>query len=171
MGNAIGILMFFVGIAGCLYNWLEMQKEREKRLDEVLLFLQKCVFAMENEKIRITTYFKEYRSKDKVLNETLQEVANQLAMCMYPMGIEVWKNVLGEKKREWDFTEESFQILENAGVGFFGTKKEENISFLKKSICELEIQKKKEKEKNMQERKVWVPVSVLGGIMLMIIFV
>lgn len=171
MGNVVGISLLFGGITGFVYSWLESRREREKRLDEVLLFLQKCVFAMESEKIRIITYFKEYRSKDKVLNSSLYEVANRLSMCMYPTGIEVWRDVLWEKKREWDFTEESFQILQKAGEGFFGTKREENITFLKKSICELEMQRTKEKEKNVQERKVLVPVSVLGGIMLMIIFV
>lgn len=171
MGNAIGIVLLFGGIAGCVYSWMESQQEREKRLDEVLMFLQKSVFAMENERVRIITYFREYRSKDKVLNDSLQEVANRLSMCMYPSGDVVWNEVFGEKKGEWDFTEECFQIVQKAGVGFFGTKREENISFLKKSIQELEIQRTKEKEKNIQERKVWVPVSVLGGIMLMIIFV
>lgn len=171
MGNAIGMILLFGGIAGSVYSWLESGRNREKRLDEALLFLQKCSFAMDNERVKIITYFKEYRSKDKVLNDSLQEVANRLSMCMYPSGIQVWRDVLFEKKEDWDFSEESFFILQKAGEGFFGAKREENISFLKKSICELEMQRTKEKEKNIQERKVWVPVSVLGGIMLMIIFV
>jgi len=61
-------------------------------------------------------------------------------------------------------------LLIRAGEGFFGRTCEENLCFLQKVIEELEIERKKSKEADKNERKVWIPVSMLGGIMLTILF-
>ena len=72
--------------------------------------------------------------------------------------------------RSWNLSQEVFSIIVQAGNGFFGRSREENISFLKKSLTELEIQQVNMKEKDAQERKVWVPVGMLGTMMLAILF-
>ncbi len=57
------------------------------------------------------------------------------------------------------------------GRGFFGKKRGENLCFLKRDLCDLERMLKEKKETDARERKVWIPVGMLGGIMLMIILV
>lgn len=171
MGKIIGIILILGGIAGGLYQWMEIQKERQKRVEEFSLFLHKSMFAMETEKIKVIDYFAKYISQDSRITESLHEIASRLKQNIYPNGQLVWEEVLKEKEQEWNLEHEVFQVILKSGTGFFGRSLEENICFLKKQIKELEKEQQKIKEKDAKERKVWVPVSMLSGVMLAILFI
>lgn len=171
MGKEIGMIGLFGGILFFLYNWVMEQKMVHRRLDELIIFLQKSVFAMEEEKVHIIDYFAGYRSRDTVLEETLQEIACRLKQNIYPNGQMVWEEVFMEKRNKWNCDEEIFSVILAVGNGFFGKKRNENLCFLKKSLQQLETLRDRQKEKDTQERKVWIPVGMLGGIMLMIILI
>ena len=161
--------MVLYGVASMLYQWVQMQKLRQKRIEEFLLFLQKSLYVMEREPMRLIAYFMEYPAREYVLRETLQEIGERLEKNQYPRGEQVWEEVFLEKKKAWDCEEETFVLLFRAGMGFFGRDRKENICFLQKSIQELELQQKKRKEKDAQERKVWLPLGMLGSMMFLIL--
>lgn len=144
-----------------------------------MLFFQKSIGVMETERIRVMDYFEKYASQNingenmetQLLQTSLREIARRLATNTYPNGQMVWEEVFMEEKQNLAFDQETFSVILQAGNGFFGRSREENIRFLKKSVRELEIQQKKLKEKDTKERKVWVPVGMLGAVMLAILFV
>lgn len=171
MEKVIGIAGLFGGIIWFLYEWVKQQKLHNRRLGELIVFLQKSIFAMEEENIRVIDYLEGYRSPDIKLEETLKEIARRLRQNIYPSGQSVWEAVFWEKKDAWNFSEEIFELILAMGNGFFGRTRSENLCFLRKSLVELESQQKKQKEKDAQERKVWIPVGMLSGIMLMIILI
>jgi len=171
MGRIIGVLLLFGGIGGYLYSWIKVQKSTQRRIEELQVFLQKSIFTMESESTKIIQLFRDYSCEDSVITDTLQEIAYRLNQNRYPKGQSVWEEVLEEKKQSWNIDGETLEIVKNAGNGFFGRNRSENICFLQKSLKELEIQSKKKKEKDTKERKVWIPVGMLGGIMLTIIFI
>lgn len=168
MGKIIGIVLLLGGISGSLYQWMQMQKERQKRVEEFGLFLHKSIFAMETERIKVIAYFAKYKGEDSKLTDALQEISRRLRENIYPNGQMVWEEVLKEAKESWNLDKETFDIVLKSGIGFFGFSREENICFLKKQMEELEKRKKINKESDAKERKVWVPVSLLGGIMFVI---
>ena len=160
------------GIAGLLYSWVKMQKERQQRLEELIQFVHKSVFAMEEEKVRVIDFFEKYHEiNNTLLGNTLYEIAMRLQWHVYPSGQEVWEEVLREKKEEWMLEDVMFQSVLQVGNGFFGRSKEENICVLRKWLNEIEALQKKGKEKEEQERKVWIPVGMLGGMMIIILFI
>ena len=161
--------MFLGGTMGVLYSWICGLKERERKLEEFILFFQKSIGVMETEKIRVIDYFEKYASQE--LQTSLVEIARRLASNTYPNGQIVWEEVFMEEKQNLSFDQETFSIILQAGNGFFGRSREENIRFLQKTVKELETQKKKLMEKDAKERKVWVPVGMLGAVMLTILFV
>ena len=171
MGKIAGLLLVIGGVAGIIYSWVCMQKERQIRLEECILFLQKSAFAMESEKMKVVDYFAKYISRDSLLNDVLHKIAKRLATNTYPDGMLAWEEVFKEEERNFAFDKESMEIVIQSGNGFFGRSREENICFLNKSIRELEKQKIKIKEKDTQERKVWVPVGMLGALMITILFI
>ncbi|MBQ6845479.1 MAG: stage III sporulation protein AB [Agathobacter sp.] len=168
MGKIVGIVLVLGGIAGGLCQWMELQKVRQKRIEEFCLFLHKSIFMMESEKIKVIDYFAKTITKDSEITGALQEISRRLSKNIYPNPQFVWEEVLNEKK--WDLDKEEFSIILKSGNGFFGRNREENICFLKKQLEELEKQQIKRKEKDAKERKVWVPVSMLSGMMLVILF-
>lgn len=161
--------MLLGGTMGVLYSWICGLKERERKLEEFILFFQKSIGVMESEKIRVIDYFEKYASQE--LQTSLVEIARRLASNTYPNGQIVWEEVFMEEKPNLSFDQETFSIILQAGNGFFGRSREENIRFLQKTVKELETQKKKLIEKDAKERKVWVPVGMLGAVMLTILFV
>lgn len=171
MGKMMGMFCFLGGIAYLLYNWVVEQKNQSRRIGEMQIFLQKSIYAMEEEKIRIIDYFRGYSSREKLLEETLQEIANRLEQKVYPSGEQVWEDVFWENRFRWNLDGDTFEIMMGLGRGFFGKKRSENLSFLKKGLKKIEHQQEIKKEKDTKAQKVWIPVSMLGGIMLMIILV
>ena len=171
MGKYIAICIAFTGIVSLLYQWMQEQKRRQKQEEVFLYFLQKTLYAMEREQIRLIPYFLEYESGDKMVQKFLQELGKRLQSNQYPQGEHVWKEIFNEQKKEWKCNQETYDILYNAGRGFFCKNRKENICFLQKSIWDLEQQLGKNKEKDMQERKVWLPVSLLGSLMFMILWI
>ncbi len=169
MWKIVGMVFMLGGVAGVLYSWVSEQREKQKRLEYFIVFLQKTIFVMETEKVKVVDYFRKSNG-DTILEQTLQEIGMRLAMNMYPNGQVVWEEVFREQARCWNLSQEVFLIIVQAGNGFFGRSREENISFLKKSLTELEKQQVNMKEKDAQERKVWVPVGMLGTVMLVILF-
>lgn len=161
--------MLLGGTMGVLYSWICGLKERERKLEEFILFFQKSIGVMETEKIRVIDYFEKYASQE--LQTSLVEIARRLDSNTYPNGQIVWEEVFMEEKQNLSFDQETFSIILQAGNGFFGRSREENIRFLQKTVKELETQKKKLMEKDAKERKVWVPVGMLGAVMLTILFV
>ena len=166
------------GMAGVLYSWSFAQREKMIWLESFLRFLKKSRYAMQSERIKLVDYFKKYIAQDlsaRTSAETsftsmLEEMINRLSTNTYPNGQMVWEEVFKEKRQKLQFDNEVFQILVQAANGFFGGSREENICFLEKSIEQLEQQQRNMKEKNVQERKVWIPVGMLGVMMLIILF-
>ena len=46
MWKILGIFLFGMGTMGEIYEWIARTKSRQKRLDEMLLFLKKAKYAM-----------------------------------------------------------------------------------------------------------------------------
>ena len=178
MWKLLGASLVLGGVAGVLYSWCCEQKEKQKRLENMLFFLKKSVYVMQRERIKVAELLLKYieqnkseqRNKEKVLVSTLEEILKRLSTNTYPSGQMVWEEVLQEEKKNWNLDPEIYAILVQAGNGFFGQSREENVNFLEKSIKELEEQQAKLKLKNAQERKVWVPVGMLGTMMVIILF-
>lgn len=171
MGKIIGMGLVLAGIAGMLYSWVTMQKQRVRRMEICIAFLQKTIFAMKEENIKIIRYLESYESRESVLDATLQEVASRLRQNVYPDAVLVWQEVMHEKKDVWNVNDDVFEVLLEIGQGLFGRTLEQNICFLEKSLKRLEKLNGHVRETDAKERKVWIPVGMLGGIMLILIFI
>ncbi len=171
MGKIIAMMGILGGIAYLLYVWILRQKEQNHRITEIIVFLQKLVFVMEEDNIGIIEYLSNYRSRDSLLTEILTEVAHRLALRVYPDGWQVWEDVLTDRKEEFRLDEETWDLVLGIGRGIFGKRRGENLCFLNRDICRLEERQKQKREQDAKERKVWIPVGMLGGVMLMIILI
>lgn len=167
--KVIGILILGIGGVGEIYEWIARNKSRQKRLEELIIFLKKSRYAMEEEKVRWIPFFQTYESEDELVNETLRQVGDYLEQHRYPYGEEAWKSVFLERKNEWNCKESCFQVFMQMGGAFFGRSKQENGAFMERSIRQLEECKQKEIERFAEEKKVWIPVSMLGGVLLVIL--
>ena len=171
MGKFLGTLCVLGGISGYLFHWQQEKKMSRERLHAFILFLQKTRYVMETENMKIGNLLQNYHTKEMVLKDTIQEIVARLRQNIYPNGPSLWEEVFREKEQNWNVDEETFGLMIYAGNGFFGKTKEENICFLQKSICKLEEQERNIREKDAKEKKVWIPVGMLSGMMLVILLI
>ena len=75
MWKILGLILVVLGVAGVLYSWIGILKEREGCLEEFLVFLKKALFAMKTEKVKVIDFFAKYNTKDVLLEEILKEVS------------------------------------------------------------------------------------------------
>ena len=169
MWKVLGAVCVLAGVAGILYNWTLEQKKKEQRLDAFLFFVRKAIFAIDTEKARIIPLFSSYDGEPQ-LTQILHKVAQELSLNVNPKGEKVWENIFLEEEKHLGFEPEVLQMIVQMGKGFFGRSREENITFLKKYVEEIEEQKKTISIRDKQARKIWVPLGMLGALMIIILF-
>ncbi len=131
MGKWIGIIMIGIGIYGSVYDWILSHRNRKKRMEELLVFFRKAAYSMEDPHTRWIFFFEEYNGGDECVTESVHEVARRLKENRYPMGETAWKEVMEERKTEWDFSKEAYELLLSCGACFFGKSKAENLEILR----------------------------------------
>ena len=68
----------------------------------------------------------------------------------------IWEMVLKEEEKNWNLDSAIFEVVLKCGIGFFGRRREENVSFLKKQLEELErlqISQKQRDTKSISARR------------------
>lgn len=160
-----------MGIAGYIHDWIYRHNIRRKRLEEILSFFRKAVYAMEETHTPWIRFFEEYESRDECVVESTHEVARRLKENRYPRGELAWRDVMTEKREIWDLSKEAFELLYNSGNAFFGKSQKENLELLGLYIKLLSDCKEKEVKEFVEKKKVWIPVGCLGGLMVIIILI
>ena len=159
------------GFSGYIHEWIHRNISREKRMAELLAFLRKAVYALEETHTPWIRFFEEYESKDICVFESVQEVGRRLKENRYPKGELAWREVMIERRVGWDFSGEAFELLCYVGEAFFGKSQKENLELLNLYIKLIFQCKEKEHMEFAEKKKLWIPVGALGGVMIIIILI
>lgn len=166
-----GIIIIGIGIAGVLHDWIHRYQNRQKRLEEIIFFLRKAVYAMEENKVHWIIYFEEYKANDKCLELGIHNVSQKLKENRYPRGEQAWQESMCERKADLDLSKEAFETLLSCGKAFFGKSQKENVELMRMYIQLFTDCSKKEKQEFAEKKKLWIPLSALGGMMIVIILI
>ena len=166
-----GIFIIGIGIAGMLSDWIRRNKNRHKRLEAIISFFRKTVYAMEENKVHWIRYFEEYEGNDTCLEEGIHSVSQRLKENRYPKGELAWQEAFLERKSELDLSKETFETLLASGTAFFGKSQKENVELMRMHIRLFTDCSKKEKQEFAEKKKMWIPLSALGGVMIVIILI
>lgn len=167
----IGIIIMVIGMGGFIRDWILRHITRRKRMEELLSFFRKAVYAMEETHTPWIRFFEEYESRDECVAESIHEVARRLKENRYPKGELAWRDVMTERKVVWDFSKAAFELLYNSGNAFFGKSQKENLELLRLYIRLLFDCKEQESKEFAEKKKVWIPVGALSGVMIIIILI
>ena len=167
----IGILILGTGILGLIHDWLYRHQIRRKRMEELMSFFRKAIYAMEETKTPWILFFDAYEGNDICVTESVHEVSKKLKENRYPKGELAWQDAMEEREKEWDFSKEAFELLLASGNAFFGKSQKENLELMRMYMKLFEECEKRETQSFGEKKKVWIPVGALGGIMLVIILI
>lgn len=169
MGKLAGSICILTGCFVLLRHWTECVSQREDLMRELLRFLRSWEYALKMKRMRVMDFFDTYPYAKNCLKQITDEVKAMLVMHTDPMGQSAWQNVLKKYEGQIGLPKEAFAILVRAGESFFGTNREEAIQCVSACIRQMEEVMEEERKRYREKRKVYMPVGMLTGIMLVIL--
>ena len=89
----------------------------------------------------------------------------------YSTGQEVWEEVLEKYKSVLGVPEDAYQIFIRAADGFFGTNSRQAQQCIQACTGMLECVIKEEQKNYREKRRVYMPVGMLTGVMIVILLI
>lgn len=171
MGRLLGIIMILAGCAGCLLWWMENEKKRQAIMEECIRLFARWKYSLEREHIRLYDFLEQYEPRQTELGEILLEVKKMLRENCYPSGQMVWDKVLKEKSRILSLQGEAYVVLREAGDAFFGSSSAESLRCI--CVCMERMEKclADVRSEFAKKRRVYMPVGMLGGVILVILLI
>lgn len=169
MLKLFGICVIFGGILGGIASWNE--DRRRKICDMVLVeqFVSHAVYRLETEKVYVAELLEVTGAKSDRLRGTFLDIVAKMQKNDCPYGEQIWTEGWRKHRMEWNFSEQFLFLVIECQKGLFGDNLKENIDILKHIREQMQIQIQEEKAQWREKQKVFTPVGILGGIMIVII--
>lgn len=169
MDKLIGIVFILGGCAGMLMSWYERQRRRQRTRTAFAHLFSSWEYSLEREKMRLLEFLDQYAGQEPQVEEFLKALRDALKERRHPTGAALWREVLRANRQRLDLDDELWEILLPASNAFFGSSRRESIQCA--CACRVRIEERIEKERAELARKqrVYLPVGMLGGVMLIIL--
>lgn len=179
MLKVIGICCILCGVFAGIMTWDAGRKEKIRLLEEITDFLRRAESAVEHQ-TPVIDFLQSYTGmgqveevrgkKDNPLENALRELACELEKNQWSSGEEAWKYVLNRNREKWNFTEEQWELLCQIGQIADGRSRKalmEILALLKTGFLEMQ---RAEQSRRIEQRRVVLPVGMLAGVMLVLLF-
>lgn len=169
MGKLAGSICILAGCLVLLLHWTERVKKREEVMRECLRFLQSWEYTLKTKRMRVIDFFDTYPFTQSCIKSITDEAKALLATHTDPMGQSAWRNALKKYEEQIDVSKEAYEILGHAGDSFFGTNRMEATQCVCTCIRQMQEVMEEERKSYREKRKVYMPVGMLTGVMLVIL--
>ncbi len=171
MLKLFGSFFIILGCGGVAYSKLINCKKRIELLDSIEKLLYKGIYTLLGQQQNVIVFFKTVNCGDDALNNELAKLGRALEQHLYPNGSVAWRECTGKFFKLYGFREEDFVTISNCGEAFFEKNQEEILNGLKRNLNLMKLIREYEIKQQNDMRKVWIPISVLGGIVFALLFV
>jgi hypothetical protein len=107
--------------------------------------------------------------REEALCTFADTLAGFLEERTYPTGELAWQEAV--KRTPWHLKTEALSLLTQSGGAFFGRNLSDNLQKLSRYEALMEELSRLEKQDFAEKNRVWTPVGLLLGILLVVIFV
>ena len=171
MEKLVGMLLILAGCAGMLFSWQEKKRRQQIFMGECIRLLEGWKYALSRGHVRLYDFLEEYEYRVPEMEELLKMLRERLEKNVYPSGIFVWQKILWEKRTELPIGDEAYRILLDAGDAFFGNNSEACLRCALACRERMEEVMTEEKKDMARKWRVYMPVGMLGGTILIILLV
>lgn len=171
MGRIIGMMCILAGCAGYVLSWYEKKKRQQAFMGECIRLFARWQYAVLKEHMRLYDFIDGYDKRSPEMEELLGQLKERLEQNCYPSGIRVWQELLREKCVILPSEGEAYHILSDAGDAFFGSSREEALRCIEACQNRMEEALAEEKRETQRKWKVYMPVGMLGGVILIILLI
>jgi hypothetical protein len=161
-------------MAGCAWGivcWLEGERRRLAMMEECIRLFAQWDFALRSGHIRLYQFLEQYESGQPEFEKALAEVSRLLRQNCYSSGREVWLCVMGERRKKLSLSGEAYEIFLKAGDAFFCGSSGESLHTMASCRERMEACLTKARGELAGKRRVYIPMGMLGGVVLIILLV
>lgn len=164
-----GIFGIMFGMYGILLCWNQQKQQKICTLEAVCFLLKRAKYALGVEQQRVIDFFSQVKTGDALLDEFCRNFSAALQEHTYKTGEQAWSALWRKNDKKAGLGKEELSFVQESGKVFFGKSRQEIIDFSEnyEKRCEELIGSCRAEYK--EQRKVYIPVSVLSGVMLIII--
>lgn len=163
-----------MGAIGLFQEWKRQERKQLFQLEELERLLRKGAFAIEKECKQSRIFFREYiewDGKSLLLKEILQELEKNLESNTFSNGEKAWQAAWEKYMGLWKPGEEEKKVILSMGEVFFGRDRKEMALQMKayqEKIKELELN---QKNQMTEKGKIYMPLSISGGLMIILLLI
>lgn len=169
MGKLIGSLCILTGCTVLVASWMEHMKRRGQCMLEIIRFLGDWEYCLQIKKMRVPAFLETYPFAVPEFRLMMEDIRTGLLSHSYPTGQEVWRGALEKHKSALGLPEEACQILMRSADGFFGAGSRQAQQCIRTCIQMMESVSEQERKNYREKRKVYMPVGMLTGVMIVIL--
>lgn len=171
MGKLTGIALILCGCGGILVNWYERQKQRQSTAAAFLQLLASWEYSLEREKMRLSDFLEQYTTGNERMDGFLETLNLTLKTCSFPTGDALWRAVLEQYRETLDMSDAIWEFMCSASGAFFGSNRKESMQCSEATRRRIEEQFAEERREFVRRQKVYMPVGMLGGVLLVILLI
>jgi stage III sporulation protein AB len=169
MLKAVGAIVIFAAFAGLLQSWRENCKRRIRELEQLRDLYGNACQTMQAEHIHMPVFLERFSGAGTTVDAFACTLKIFLEERTFPTGEMAWQEAV--RRTGWHLKKEELIFLEQSGTAFFGRNLSDNLKKL--SGCEKQMEDcvKQAKAEFSEKNRVWTPVGLLMGAMLVVILI
>lgn len=169
MGKLVGSVCILTGCLVLLICWMESTKQSQCVMQEMVRFFRSWEYVLQTKQTRVIEFLEMYPFRQAELQSVADDVRKELCLHTYPTGQIVWQKILKKHTNAIRVPQEAYQILLRAGESLFGTNSTENLHCIQLCIQQMQQCIEEERKSFREKRKVYMPVGMLTGVMIVIL--
>jgi stage III sporulation protein AB len=173
MLKAAGAIVILTAFAGFLQSWRENCKRRIRELEQLRDLYGNACQTMQAEHIHMPVFLERFSGAGTKKDSPVDAFAKALKVFLeeraYPTGVMAWQEAV--RRTGWHLKKEELAFLEQSGTAFFGRNLSDNLKKLSIYEKQMEDCVKQAKAEFSEKNRVWTPVGLLMGAMLVVILI
>ncbi len=179
MLKIIGSCCILGGAFAGILTWDAGRKEKIRLMETIIDFLRRAEGAVEQQTPMID-FLQSYvcmgqgkstcQKRENPFREALHGLACELEQNKWASGEEAWKYVLNQNWEKWGFDEEEWELLCRIGQIADGRSQNALMEILAQQKTGFLEMRHEEQSRRSEQRRVVLPVGMLAGVMLVLLF-
>ena len=170
MLKLFGSAFIIIGCGGVAYSGILGCRTRIELLTALERLLQKGIYILLGQQQNTIIFLKNVSCGNKELEGELFRMGEALEKHLYPNGDMAWRKGPADFLEKYGFRHEDLEIIKGCGAAFFEKSSDEIRAGLQNNLELMELIKEYELKQQRDIKKVWLPVSIMGGIACALVF-
>lgn len=176
MLKCTGALIILSACAGILFSWRCSCNLRIREMEMLCDLYRSAYHMMQAEHIRMPLFFARFGNAAECGKAPASAVGTFSCLLgrlleerVYPTGEMAWQEAV--RGTDWHLKKEEMSLLLMSGSAFFGRDLSDNLDKLERFEMQMKACCQHAKSDFAEKNRVWTPVGLLLGVLLVIVFV